>query len=115
MRGWGKWVAFGLFVTLAYAAQPTEAERAERKAKGLHCLSGWNRQHDELVANVKANLRDPESFETISTRVSSRSVGGEHLIQMQYRARNGFGGMVVAHAAGMFRGSDCFLITWHQL
>ena len=115
MRGWGKWVAFGLFVALAYAAQPTEAERAERKAKGLHCLSGWNRQHDELVAKVKAGLRDPKSFEHDRTFVWPVAHEGVFTVEMRFRARNGFGGPEVVTAAGTFRGSDCALQTWTLL
>ena len=83
-----------------------EARAAEHRAKGFHCLSGWDGSHIKLVAQVKRQLRDPDSFEHIETRVS-RVKEGKHNVIMQYRARNGFGGMNATTARGVYLNRDC--------
>ena len=83
------------------------SEAAEDKRKGFHCLSAWDGSHKAFADDVKDMMRDPDSFEVIDTRVTPVASDGTHSILMDYRSRNGFGGMNVAVALGSFRNSDC--------
>lgn len=86
------------------------AETAEEHRKGFHCLSAWDGSNRDLVARVKAKLRDPGSFEHVETRIGPVDSDGRHRVFMEYRARNGFGGMNVEHEDGTLRNSDCHLM-----
>lgn len=103
--------AFVLFLVLAAGSgdsgsSKTPAEKAEDRRKGFHCLSGWDGSHREVVRRVKSRLRDPDSFEHIETRITPNK-NGEHTVIMQYRAKNGFGGMTVGSALATIANSDC--------
>ncbi|MDA0998166.1 MAG: hypothetical protein O2944_08175 [Proteobacteria bacterium] len=74
--------------TAAEKAQK-ENEQVEKKRKGFHFLSAWDGSHKTVVNLVKKNLRDPESFEHVETKISPVK-NGEHVLFMKYRARNGF-------------------------
>lgn len=82
------------------------AEQADFRRKGFHCLSAWSGHSDSFVDAVKAQMRDPDSFEPIETRIGAVD-GGKHPVVMKYRARNGFGGMNVAEAAGVIDTETC--------
>lgn len=75
------------------ASDIARAEKKEqRRIRIERAFSGWDGSHKELTRMVKAALNDPESFEHIDT---VRWDQPDHIIvQMTYRARNGFGGMV---------------------
>jgi hypothetical protein len=90
----------------ARVAATEAAEEAVDREKGFHCLSGWDGSSRELVAMVKDRLRDPDSFEHDETRVAP-NVGGQHVIIMRYRARNGFGGMNVSYAKAAMSNATC--------
>ena len=75
---------------------------AEDRQKGFHCLSAWDGSHGEVVSLVKSSLREPDSFEHISTRVGEVDETGLHTFTMEYRARNGFGGMNVITSTGSY-------------
>lgn len=100
--------AFVLFLVLAAGSgdDKTSAEKAQDRQKGFHCLSAWDGSHSEVVRRVKTRLRDPDSFEHIETRITPNQ-NGEHKLMMQYRARNGFGGMTVGTAVATVANSDC--------
>lgn len=91
------------------AAEDTaaNAEEADKKRRGFHCLSAWDGSHRELSDAVKRNLRDPRSYEHIETRITPADENGNHVLMMQYRARNGFGGMNVGEVAATVKNSDC--------
>ncbi len=91
------------------------AEEAENKRKGFHCLSFWDGSHPKFKRRVKARLNDPGSFEHIDTLVGPVLPNGRHAVNMQYRARNAFGGMVVGWARGMFRNANCEVTSITQL
>lgn len=77
-----------------------EAEAANR-AKGFHCLSSGDGSHTGIVREVKAGLRDPDSFEHVDTLITPvQPETGLHGVTMTFRARNGFGGMNVGTAIG---------------
>lgn len=83
------------------------AEAAEKKRKGFHCLSAWDGSHRGVKRYTEERMRDPDSFEHIETRITPVNAAGEHALVMQYRARNGFGGMNVNVASATIRNSDC--------
>lgn len=78
---------------------PNKIARAEAKAKekadyrknGFHCLSGWDGSHRGVEQWLKANLRDPDSYQHINTRITPVD-NGKHALVSSYRAKNGFGG-----------------------
>ena len=82
------------------------AKKAEDKKKGFHCLSSWDGSHSAFKREVKSQMRDPDSFEHIKTRVTPVS-DGTHTAIMEYRARNGFGGMTIGQAIATYRNSSC--------
>lgn len=86
-------------------------ERAEQKAAdkeaGFHCLSGIDGNHRGLSSLVKENLREPESFEHIETRIGPKDENGEHVVKMKYRGRNGFGGMNVESIIAVISNETC--------
>jgi hypothetical protein len=82
------------------------AKAEEDQRRGFHCLSGWDGSNASLVQQVKDQLREPDSFEHIETRITPE-VDGRHNITMEYRARNGFGGMNVATAVGTVDHRTC--------
>jgi flagellar biosynthesis GTPase FlhF len=84
-------------------------ERAARRT-GFHCLSSWDGSHRAFRDAVRDQMREPNSFEHIETRVTPVDENGMHTILMQYRARNGFGGMNVGAAFGQYRNDNCNFI-----
>lgn len=82
-------------------------EEAEERRKGFHCLSGWDGSHAAFKRQVKSMMRNPSSFEHISTRVTPVSDAGTHTVFMEYRAENGFGGMTVGSATGEYSSANC--------
>ena len=101
-------IAF-IVATTSSCGGETEEERLtrlERREKGFHCLSGWDGSHRGLVRQVRDNLRDPDSFDHIETLISPNNEG-IHTVTMKYRARNGFGGMNIETATGVYQNKDC--------
>lgn len=90
----------------AEEAAEKAAKEAEEKKYGLHCLSRWDGSHVEFKALVKRHMNDPDSFEHVETKVSSVNASGRHVIIMQFRGRNAFGGMVKNTAKGSYL-PDC--------
>jgi len=67
-------------------------EQAEKdRIAGFHCLSSWNGSHRQTVNYITKNLRDPDSFQHIETKITPVK-NGKHNLVMTYRAKNGFGG-----------------------
>lgn len=80
---------------------------APKMDKGQYCLSPFSGEDPAFVDAVKAHLRDPASFEHIATRVDPADKSGLHPIMMQFRSRNGFGGMNVEIATGQLNDVTC--------
>lgn len=97
----GAWAIIGLGFVACVAGAPSGGSTKtaqSRDSRISKCFSAWDGSNRELVASVKGKLRDPSSFEHVGTRYKDR---GTHLeLVMQYRARNGFGGMNVEYAEG---------------
>ena len=87
------------------------AEReAERRRKGFHCLRDWDGSHRGITRYLERNLKDPDSYEHIETRVMPVNDNGLHFLITQYRAKNSFGGYVVDTISAMYRNSDCSVV-----
>jgi hypothetical protein len=91
------------------------AEDASKKAAGLGCLSAWDGSYRPLVEALKPTLRDPDSFEHVSTRITPVNDKGINSVIMEYRAKNGFGGKNAGIATADLRNSDCGMTTWVNL
>lgn len=87
-----------------------EAEEAAKKRNGFHCLSSWDGSHRGLARWTKENLNDPGSFEHAETRIVPVDEQGNHRLIMEYRAKNGFGGVVRGAIVAKIRSSDCELV-----
>ena len=79
-----------------------EVQDTEDRRKGFHCLSAWDGSHREFVRLVKKRMNDPDSFEHVETRVTPVQNDGKHVITMQFRGRNAFGGIVKNTAIGSY-------------
>lgn len=89
---------------------------SEEHEKGLDCLTGFDGpglrlSHPALVSGLKETLRDPKSFEHVETRVGAKDAEGNHLVIMQFRAENGFGGMNLGYASAEMRNGTCELVS----
>ena len=88
------------------ATATAQADAAEQRRKGFHCLSLWDGNHDLFEGLVRNKLNDPSSMETFETRVSPVE-NGKHEIIMEFGARNAFGGMVRKLAIGTYDHKTC--------
>lgn len=84
-----------------------EKATADDRQKGMHCLSAWDGSNSSFVDGVKRQLRDPDSFEHDETRITPVDDQGKHMVVMEYRARNGFGGMNRDIAMGVVDQTSC--------
>lgn len=85
-------------------------EEADERRKGFHCLSGWDGSQRALVQWTKENLNDPGSFEHNETRIAPVDDQGNHTLIMEYRAKNGFGGVVRGSVVAKIKSSSCGLV-----
>jgi hypothetical protein len=69
------------------------AQKAENKRKGFHCLSAYDGAHNGVERWLKNNLRDPDSYKHVETKIAPVK-DGKHILITSYRAKNGFGGYV---------------------
>jgi len=103
--------AVALIVTCVVAvmggSESSDADKAEEKRKGCHCLSVWDANHSGLEDLVRIVIKDPNSMETIQTRITPVDVNGNHRITMEFRSRNSFGGMVVNTATSSMDNDTC--------
>ena len=99
----------------AVAIQVKESEKAAERESGLHCLSAWDGHHDGFQNLVKQQLNDPDSLEARETLVGKVGVPistfegrtGQHIIVMDYTAKNQLGGTVRAEAVGYVNSESC--------
>lgn len=87
-------------------AQKVTANAPKPQAGGFNCLSKWDGSHAELVKTIKKDLRDPDSFKHVETRLAPSKTPGEFILFMDYRAANGFGGMAFGKLAATLH-RDC--------
>jgi hypothetical protein len=101
------------FVCLGGCGGMSEQEYDEVKRLGEHCIVGGF--SDAFVKSVKTQLRDPNSFEHIETRIDPVGPDGNHQIGMRFRSRNGFGGMDEVTAIGTVDNETCSRTTLTEL
>ena len=82
-------------------------EEEEERRKGFHCLSKWDGNHDGLEVLIRAQLNDPGSMETIETRITPPDADGDHIIQLDFTAKNAYGGRVRSTAHGWVSQATC--------
>ena len=88
------------------------ARNLAEHADGQHCLSGFSGEHRDLARLIKSDLREPDSFEHISTTIWPVDAAGNHQLEMRYRARNGFRGMGIGEISATVKNADCsFVVT----
>lgn len=63
-------------------------------------FSSWDGSNIPLVKLVKKNMNDPKSFEHIETVYKAGEVGTGITVEMTYRGKNGFGGLVKGKVTG---------------
>ena len=80
--------------TIQLAREAAKAKREAEKDPFSHLFSAWDGSCRPLVAAVKANLKDPGSFEHIQT--GFYRVNDVVRVTMTYRARNSFNGYTVS-------------------
>lgn len=70
------------------------ADSIENRTKEIEKqFSGWNGAHTNLQYLIKENLKDPKSYEHISTHYYDKET--YLLVTTKYRAKNSFGGYVI--------------------
>ena len=85
-----------------------EAEKAEERRKGFHCLSPLTGHHRDFERLVKDSLNDPDSMKSHETRIGPvNEATGVHVIVMEFGARNAFGGMLRRTATGLVSSDTC--------
>lgn len=88
----------GFFVILVVGFMVTNNSKAQNKQPLTHeqmvnrQFSGWDGSHNGLVKVVKANLKDPSSFEHVKTQYADKY--NFLVVTMQYRGKNSFGAIV---------------------
>lgn len=109
-------MAVAMIVVLVITDNPTEAELEQERQdriQGLHCLSGLDGHHFEFKKQVIVNLNDPGSFRSVQTRISTvdkmidSPSYGQHIIFMEFTAKNAFGGRVSNTARGTVNPDTC--------
>lgn len=110
MVGFAVAILLGLYACM-HESDEEKQQKAEaaaaRKTAGFHCLSGWDGSNQSTVGQVKNQLRDPSSFEHISTRITPIDDAGNHRLVMSYRAKNGFGALTTGVATASVRNASC--------
>ena len=84
-----------------------EAQRAEEKRKGLHCMSKVDGAPMIFSVEVKFSENDRKSFRHVSSRIWPAGDDGLHPVEMTYLAKNRFGGMDRKLAVGTVSNEGC--------
>lgn len=99
VQAWATLIVLGFVIAfigrcaMAPAVGPSKQDLADARKAGFHCLSKWSGENASASDAIRATLRDPDSLKIVSTRISPVNAKGKHLVFIDYRARNGFGGM----------------------
>lgn len=85
-------VIIGIFYTSSNSDNKNDANASHQQIVTRQ-FSGWDGSHNGLVKFVKANLKDPSSFEHIKTQYADKY--NYLIVTMQYRGKNSFGALVI--------------------
>src|SRR3546814_17567007 len=66
----------------------------------------------DILWEVKQSLREPDSFEHIRSSATAVDENGVQRILIEFRARNGFGGMNIGKAVANVQFQGCKLLNW---
>ena len=99
-------LSFGIGSVIKACEESDSEKVADKKRSGFHCLDSWDGSHLEFKKEVISRLNDPDSFEHVGTRATPEK-NGEHVIGMEFRAKNAFGGTVRYMALGTYRNATC--------
>lgn len=91
-------------------AAPISKEQAELDRKLNEMAEQRFQKTVTVLASIKANLREPSSVEWVD--ISSTDDGS--VVCVQYRARNGFGGMNVESATAALGGLRTGAAAWNK-
>jgi len=97
------------------AAMLARARQLEAQAKrnlrehrdGHHCLDPKTGALPGIYAYVQARLSDPASFVPVATEITPASPGGQHLLQLTYRAARADGGTFQRSETFVVQNSNC--------
>ncbi len=93
--------------TTSSSSSSSRATTAEDRRKGFHCLDPWDGNHNGMEALIRDRLNDPGSMETIVTRIAPADAQGDHRIQLEFTAKNAYGGRVRHTAHGWVDQGTC--------
>ncbi|MCP5381357.1 MAG: zinc ribbon domain-containing protein [Kordiimonadaceae bacterium] len=87
------------------------ALEAERRKNGYYCVEGMGGPNMDVYSTVKANLREPDSFEHVKTEMWPDEETGLLILHMRYKGRNGFGGVSIENVEAILYPADCKVIS----
>ncbi len=89
-----------LWVSGDDAPQQPAVELSPQQVRKQQIQALVDRGEAQLIAHVKANMHDPDSFELVDSRAVD---GGDHVTMvMTYRGRNGFNALRLERVAASF-------------
>lgn len=104
---------YGIFIVMVIAwfyGKSLETPESIRSDQIKRCFYYYDGSVPNLVDYVKERLRDPSSFEHIQTKY--RDDGTNNLpVRMQYRAKNGFGGINNEAVSAIVQISTCNVLS----
>lgn len=93
-------IVFGVIVIVAMVTPSTPSQSsagsvsASPPAKPREVVenSAWDGSVQQVERYLKANLKDPDSYQSIEWSKVVKADGGGFIVRHKYRAKNGFGG-----------------------
>jgi hypothetical protein len=127
-NGAGAWIMGGFVVMMIAAvnappspppaptiAEAPKVETAEERSDRLraNCLSAWGGSVRTMTDLLEDQiLNDPDSYQHISTRTTAPDARGYRQGVTEFRARNGFGGMMRSSVTFTFHDETCTIMGW---
>jgi hypothetical protein len=102
-------IMLGGFLLLGYLA----AEETKSANPQAACLD--SRYMFDILWEVKQSLREPDSFDHISSSATGVDENGVQQILIEFRARNGFGGVNIGKAVADVQFQGCKLVSWRLI
>jgi hypothetical protein len=96
-------------------AEAPKVETAEERSDRwrVNCLSGWDGSVRTMTDLLEDQiLNDPDSYQHISTRTTAPDARGYRQGVTEFRARNGFGGMMRSSVTFTFDDKTCTIMGW---
>ncbi|MFT4968107.1 MAG: RNA polymerase subunit RPABC4/transcription elongation factor Spt4 [Candidatus Deianiraeaceae bacterium] len=101
------WIVVGIIVIVVINMFTGESPKKPQKTheqvitEKIEQSFSWNGAHRGLQNFVKKNLKDPKSYEHIKTTYRHHKHNNTITVNMEYRAKNSFGGYVVETASAV--------------